>query len=396
MSQTGDLGGMGRHYLQADSYGAAAFCFYRAVLEDRSNANAWNGLVLAMSLMRREYDAQTVLARFALEQQLPYDKDMVTFAMMMLQNSPIALSQWVRAMTRRFGVGAQEKQTFAEMADDLENAYNDLITQHGEEALKAQGMLTLEEFAGRRIELDLLLTESIDTIYQQIQLWLEHPDTVLSGVRLLCMLPDQRSEKLLRRVCRNEEQDGKVRTHALLALRWLGVRGNARIHKMGESFVINLDDPKPELTVSVPAAYKPALDRMKLWMAKQQGVVTSEEYEAHAATDEPELPETLNEKLSAADIPGPYQEVVHALIRAAYDQYYPLVPTLKGHRQWSIAFLLLMKEYVAGIGEKWTYGEPERDETALLHRNWLLSASPDFYESIENIKQLRSQRIGTE
>ncbi|UUZ83978.1 hypothetical protein LJK88_09545 [Paenibacillus sp. P26] len=239
-----DIGAMGRHYLQADSYGAAAFCFYRAVLENSNNANAWNGLVLAMSLMRREYDAQTVLARFALRPAAPYDKDMVTFAMMMYQQSPIALSEWVRAMSRRFGVSAQEKEAFTQMADDLENAYKNLVEQHGEESLKAQGMLNLEEFAGRRMELDLLLTEPIDSIFAQVQGWLENPEMVLTGVRLLCMLPDNRSEKLLRRVCRNEQMDGKVRTHALLALRWLGVRGNARIHKMGESFVINLDDPR--------------------------------------------------------------------------------------------------------------------------------------------------------
>jgi len=152
--------------------------------------------------------------------------------------------------------------------------------------------------------------------------------------------------------------------------------------KMGESYVVNLDDPQPELTISVPAAYKPALDRMKLWMAKAQGVVTSEEYEGHAATDERELPEALARKLEEADIPGLLQEVVHAVIRAAYDHYYPFVPTVRGYRSWSNAFLMLMKDYVDGVGMEWTYGEPERDETAVLHRNWLLSANPDFYEQI--------------
>ncbi|MCZ8517519.1 HEAT repeat domain-containing protein [Paenibacillus filicis] len=395
MSQP-EFGPMGRHYLQSDSYGAAAFCFYRAVLEDSNNSNAWNGLVLAMSLMRREYDAQTVLARFALQAQLPYDKDMVTFAMMMYQQSPIALSEWVRAMSKRFGVGAQEKSAFAEMADELETAYNEMAARQGVEALKEQGMLNLEEFAGRRMELDWLLSESVDDIYRQIGAWLEHPDTVLNAIRMLCMLPDNRSEKLLRRACRNEQLDGKVRTHALLALRWLGVRGNARIHKMGESFVINLDDPQPELTISVPASYKPALDRMKLRMAQAQGLVSAEEYEAFASTDEPELPEALAEKVNEAEIPGLYQEVVHALIRAAYDQYYPLVPTIKGTRDWSAAFLMLMKDYVTGIGDPWNYGELEQIEMAVRHRNWLLSASPDFYESIETIRQMRARHAGTQ
>ncbi len=88
------------------------------------------------------------------------------------------------------------------------------------------------------------------------------------------------------------------------------------------------------------------------------------------------------------------QEVVHTLIRAAYDKYYPLVPTIKGTRQWSAAFLMLMKDYVEGIGEEWPYGEPERDETAVGHRNWLLSGSPDYYDSIKAAGRLRAGQAG--
>ncbi|TVY10915.1 HEAT repeat domain-containing protein [Paenibacillus cremeus] len=395
MSQYGDLGAMGRHYLQAESYGAAAFCFYRALLEDQENANAWNGLVLSHSLMRKEHDSQTILARFALQDKLPYDRDMITFAMMFWQQNPLALSEWVRSVVTNHE-GCQDSETLLEMADDLVRSYQELVERHGEETLRAQGMLSLAEIAARRTELDWLATESFDAIYEHVRQWMESGDTdaVLTGVRMLCMLPDPRSEKLLRRACRNEEFDGKVRTQALLALRWLGVRGNAKIYKMGESFVIDLDDPKPELTVSVPTAYKPALDRMKLWLAKQQGFVTPEEYESFAATDEAELPEELVSKVNEADIPGVYQEVVHMLIRAAYDKYYPLVPTVRETRQWANALLMLMKDYVVGIGESWTYGEPEQEETAVRHRNWLLSGTPDYYESVAAAKQLRESLRG--
>lgn len=387
MSQ--DLGGLGRHHLQNDSYGVAAFCFYRAILENPLNGGAWNGLVLALSLMRKEYDTQTILARYAQQQKLPYDKDLVSIAFMMFRSSPPALAGWVRAMSARFGTKADERQTYVNMAEDVEQTYGKLLAEHGEDKLRSQGMLTLEEFANRKIELDWLLTESVDSIYARAEAWLDDDEMVLSGVRLLCMLPDPRSERLLRRVCRNEEIGGKIRTHALLALRWLGVRGNVRIHKMGESFVINLDDPKPELTISVPASYRPALDRMKLWMAKQKGFVTPEEYERHAATDEPELPAELAAKIAEADIPGILQEVVHTVIRGSYDQYYPLVPTIKGYRNWSNAFLMVMKDYAEGTGEGWTYGELEKDETAVLHRNWMLSATPDFYEQIEEARVQR-------
>ncbi|UUZ83979.1 hypothetical protein LJK88_09550 [Paenibacillus sp. P26] len=113
-------------------------------------------------------------------------------------------------------------------------------------------------------------------------------------------------------------------------------------------------------------------------MAQAQGFVSAEEYERHASTDEPESPEDLAAKVSEADIPGLYQEVVHALIRAAYDQYYPLVPTIKGTREWSAAFLMLMKDYVEGIGEKWIYGQPEQDEMAVRHRNWYAQRKPGF------------------
>lgn len=378
-----DLGGLGRHYLQADSYGAAAFCFYRALLEDRGNGNAWNGLVLALSLMRKEDDSQTVLARFALQPGLTFDRDMVTFVMMLWQQNPHALSQWVRQVLQMNGVSEQDKQALAPMADELEAAYQGLVDQYGEEVLQNQGMLSLEQYAGRRIELDWLMEESFDTILEHVKQWLEDPNMVLPAVRLLCMLPDVRSEKLLRRVCRNEKIDPKVRTHALLALRWLGVRGNAALNKFEESFIISLDNPEPELTVSVPAVYKPVLDRMKLWVAKQQGLVTPAQYEEIASTDEAELPEAIVEKLNEADVPSVLQEVAHMLIRAAYDQYYPLVPKISGTRQWAAALLMLMKDYAEGFQGTWPYGEPEQDQTAVLHRNWLLSASPDYYDLIE-------------
>jgi hypothetical protein len=208
------------------------------------------------------------------------------------------------------------------------------------------------------------------------------------------MLPDVRSEKLLRRVCRNEQIDPKVRTHALLALRWLGVRGNAALHKFEESFIISLDNPEPELTVSVPAAYKPVLDRMKLWVAKQQGLVTPTQYEEIASTDEVDLPEEIMEKLNEADVPSVLQEVAHMLIRAAYDQYYPLVPKISGTRQWSAALLMLMKDYAVGFQGTWPYGEPEQDQTAILHRNWLLSANPDFYDVIEAARKQMAELQG--
>lgn len=395
MSQHGDFGGLGRQYLQAESYGAAAFCFYRAIVENQVNGNAWNGLVLSLSLMRKEYDVQTILARFAMQQEVPYDKDLISFAMMMWRQSPGAMAEWLRCMLTREGLSAQEKQSFVQMAEELEQSYQNLVERYGEGTLKEQGILNLSEYANRRIELDWLMAEPLDNVYEQIKNWLEQDaESVLTAIRMLCMIPDARSEKILRRVCRNEEIDPKARTHALLALRWLGVRGNVKLNKFEESFVINLDDPKPELTISVPAAYKPALDRMKLWMAMQKGFVTPEEYEKHADTDELELPSALAAKVDEADIPGMLQEVVHTLIRAAYDKYYPLVPTIRGTRQWSAALLMLMKDYVEGIGEEWSYGEPEQDETAVGHRNWLVSGSPEYYESIETTRRLRTGQPG--
>lgn len=184
------------------------------------------------------------------------------------------MAEWLRRMLTRGGLSAEEKQALAQMAEELEQSYRDLVERYGEELLKRQGILSLSEYADRRIELDWLMSEPLDNVFEQVKVWLEQDaESVLTAVRLLCMVPDPRSEKLLRRVCRNEEIDPKARTHALLALRWLGVRGNVKLNKFEESFVINLDDPKPELTVSVPEAYKPALDRMKLWIAmKKKGL----------------------------------------------------------------------------------------------------------------------------
>ncbi|MED4604121.1 HEAT repeat domain-containing protein [Paenibacillus validus] len=385
MSQNGDYGAMGRQYLQAESYGVAAFCLYRAILENKENASAWNGLILALTFMRKEYDVQTVLARFALQPQLPYDPDMISFAMMMWQNNPRALGEWMAAVSRMRGTG-EHKAMLTGLEADLKKAYGDLVEQHGEETLQEKGMIPLAEYAARRIELDWIHEGgSVDTIYNNAKEWIEDPEQALSCVRLLCMLPDPRSEKLLRRVCRNEELDSKVRTHALLALRWLGIRGNVKFHNFGESFVVNLDNPQPELTVSVPAVFKPALNRMMLWVAKEQGHVTADEYEAAASTDEPEFSDELAEKVKNAELPSLLQEVVHTLIRAAYDKYYPLVPTIRGTRDWAAAFLMLMKDYAVGVGMGWPLGEPEQIEQAVLHRNWLLSGSPDFYETLQSV-----------
>ncbi|MBD2863094.1 MULTISPECIES: HEAT repeat domain-containing protein [Paenibacillus] len=391
MNPFADSVSMGRYHLEHDSYGLASFFFYRAILEENTNGNAWNGLIMSFSLMRREEDAQIALARFALQEGLPFDKNLVTFAMMMFQRSPIALSSWFRAMSKRFGLTAEERDNYSQLADEMEQTYRKAAEEQGETLLNLQGNLTLEEYAGKTMELDNLVGGQVDAIYTRAQAGLDGDmHEALNAVRMLCMVPDPRSEKLLRRVCRNEDLNGKVITQALLSLRWLGVRGNVKIHKMGEPFVVNLDDPQPELTISVPAAYKPALDRMKLWMAKEQGAVTEAEYESHASTDEPELPQELAEKLEKADIPAVLQEVVHTLIRAAYDHYYPFVPTIRETRQWSTAFLLLMREYLLGIGEAWPYGEPEQDDTAVLHRNWLLSASPDFQNSVKTAGLIRA------
>ncbi|HZG78168.1 MAG TPA: HEAT repeat domain-containing protein [Paenibacillus sp.] len=387
MTQSQDISAVGRRHLQNDSYGVAAFCLYRAIHERPADAGAWNGLVLALSLMRKEYDTQTVLARYALQPQLPYDKQMMPIAFMMYRNSPPAMIGWARAMAGRPGTTAQEKMSFQSMAVDIEESYRKLVEERGEEALKAQGMLTLEEFAERKIELDWVKQGAVDTLFAQAEEWLKDDDTVLTAVRMLCMLPDARSERLLRRVCRDEGIPGKMRTHALLALRWLGVRGNVRLHKLGESFVIDLNEPKPELTISVPAAYKPALDRMSLWIAKELGKVTPEEYESFASTEEAQLPEELAAKVKEADVPGILQEVVHTVIRSAYDEYYPLVPGIKGYRNWSNAFLIIMKEYVEASGGTWSYGTLEQDEQAVLHRNWLLSATPDFHAQIAANRQ---------
>jgi hypothetical protein len=396
MSQQPEFSAMGRHYLQIEAYGAASFCFYQAIMEDSNNENAWNGLVLAQSLMRKEQDSQTVLARFALQEEpLEFDKDMVTFAMMVWQQNPNALGAWVRAVTNAPGIGEEDKHLLSQMADDLEKGYQELVEKHGEQVLKLQGMLSLQEMAGRRMELDWLAQEGFSKILVTIKQWIDDSDNALNAVRMLCMLPDPQSEKLLRRIARNEDIDAKVRTQAILALKWLGVQGNARIAKFGESFIINLDNPEPELTVTVPQAFKPVLDRMRLWLAKQQGIITVHEYESHVSNDETDMPEELAAKANEADFPAILQEVAHMLLRAAYDQYYPLVPTVTGMRQWSAGLLLLLKDYTEGLGGNWPYGDPEEDDVAIRHRNWLLSGSPDFYDSLDAAKaQLKVQDQG--
>jgi hypothetical protein len=385
MSTHDELNGYGRHYLQNDSYGSAAFFFYRSIQEHAENNNAWNGLVLSITLMRREGDAQSMLARFGLQPGLDYDRDMLTFAMMLWQQNPLALAQWLEAVVQMKGILPQDTQALTELAADLHKGYQDFVNEHGEHSEQVKAMQSLQEIASRATELDWLYGQPIDQVYEVIKPWLEDDELVMTGVRMLCMLPDPRSEKLLRRIARSEEAESKVKTQALIALRWLGIRGNAKINKFSESFTINLDDPQPELSISVPQAFKPALDRMKLWLAKEQSIITIEEYEEYASDDSLQLTEAMGEKLDASDFPSIWQEVVHALIRAAYDKYYPLVPTVTGYRDWSAAFLMLLQDYASGTGQEWTYGNPEQTETAVQHKNWLLSGSPDFNQVISGV-----------
>jgi NAD-specific glutamate dehydrogenase len=163
MSQ--DFSGLGRRHLQNESYGIAAFCFYRAIRQQPADGSAWNGLVLALSLMRKEVDTQTILARYALQRELPYDKQLVPGAFMMFRNHPQAMAGWARSMVGRPGVSPQERQSFGGMAEDIEESYRKLEAERGEEALKREGMLTLEEFAGRVIELDLVFQGAADSLF---------------------------------------------------------------------------------------------------------------------------------------------------------------------------------------------------------------------------------------
>jgi hypothetical protein len=306
---------------------------------------------------------------------------MLSFAMMLWQHNPLALAQWLEAVVQMKGILPQDKQALTELTADLHKGYQDFVNQYGEDSEQVKAMQSLQELANRTTELDWLYGQPIDQVYEAIKPWLEDDELVMTGIRMLCMLPDPRSEKLLRRIARSDEAESKAKTQSLIALRWLGIRGNAKINKFSESFTINLDNPQPELTISVPLAFKPALDRMKLWLAKEQGILTIEEYEEYASDDSLQLTEAMSEKLNASDFPSIWQEVVHALIRAAYDKYYPLVPTVTGFRDWSAAFLMLIQEYATGTGQGWAYGNPEQIETAVQHKNWLLSGSPEFYQA---------------
>ena len=384
MNEMQDFVGIGRQHLQDESYGVAAFFLQQAVQENPLDGQAWNGFLLALSLMRREEDTRTALARYGMQQGLTFDREILLFALMHWRNNPLALGEWVRAILRMKGIDTQVKTAISGMAEDLERSYGDLLKTHGAEMLRSEGMINLEETAFRQLHLERMMSIPLDTTYELIKSWLEDEEMILDGIRLLSMLPDPRSEKLLRRICRNEEIDAKARTHAMLALRWLGVRGRVRLEKFGESFIIDLDHPDPELTISVPEIFKPALDRMKLWFAKEKGLISKDEYEQYAATDDMDLPETMNVKLEEAQVPPILQEVIHAVIRAAYDEYYPLVPIPTGMRQWSGAFVSLMKSYAMSKGMDWPYGDSEQDEISTQHKNWLLSGTPNFYESIKD------------
>lgn len=381
-----DFGSLGRQYMKDESYGAAAFCFYREVLEHRDSVNAWNGLVLSLSLMRKEHETQSLLARHAFRETAPYDRTMISFALMLWQNNPRALSEWARLTAEKPGIDDEAKTNLRGLAEDAAASWAQLASEHGEEKLVKQGMISLSDFAARRLELDWIFDEEPVKVYEHAKQWTEDPEMALSGIRLLSVLPDPRSERLLRRACRNQAISPKARTHAALALRWMGVRGNVRLEKLGESFIVNLDEPNPELTVSVPEAYKPVLDRMKLLLAVLAGKVSAAEAEPYIASDEAISKEELDSLLGGLEIPVLYQEAVHVLIRAAYDHYYPLVPKIHGTKDWAEALLSLMQEYAQGIGEDWPYGHIELSPVALGHKKWLLSASPDFYEGIAGIR----------
>lgn len=349
--------------------GAAAYRHYVGILNNMSDVNAWTGLALALHSMGQTRELQAVLARHALR-KLPYDSYIGVMAIAAFKYHPVAMTEWLRLMSKAPALTAKQKEMLNLMSKEMKQVLDHL--NQNEQALANEFSTGLEAISNQPIGLDLLLDKSLDEAISYVEGFLSHETLSIAAVRELGFFPSPRSEKLLRRMCRDEQTNPKIQTQAVLSLNWLGAEGNVKLVKFGETHLISLSQPGMPVNMALPKPLLRVYRRMQAWFALQTGLITQEQYQA---TDLEELPENVT-----GSLPSHILSVGEILLREAFLHYFPVFPAMEDQHVWAQAVLGLLQELEASDGSEWAYPAPETSPAIQAAREWLLQANPSLMD----------------
>jgi hypothetical protein len=352
--------------------GAMAYRHYMAMKANVNDGDAWSGLAVSLQGMGQTRELQAVLARHAL-QKLPYQSYIGAMAIVAFKDQPAALSEWLRIMSKSPSLTVQERNMISVMTKEMKQVLQHL--EQNRESLDQEFGANLESFSKQPIGLDLLLDKSLDEAVSYVESFLTHETLAIAAVRELGFFPHPRSEKLLRRLCRDENTNPKIQTQAVLSLCWLGSEGNAKLIKFGESHLISLTKSGIPLNMALPKPLQRVYRRVEAWFALQQGLMSWEDYEA-TGLDE------LSDPITAA-LPSSVISIGNILLREAFLHYYPVLPALDDVHVWAQAVVSLLQEIESSDGSEWAYPIPESTPEIEAARQWLLGANPSLMDSDE-------------
>lgn len=380
LSSVQEMVDMADEFMQSEAYGAAAHYFYKAIMLDEEHLGAWVGLAASVGLMSDYYEMQAVLARYVLK-KLPFQEELIPLALISFKNNPRALAEWLRLTSQSKGITKRRKQDLFSKAAQLESIYREMVEEYGLEELEDEGMISLEEISETDLELDWMLEETVDEILNSLQEWIETPQLAALGIGMIRYYPHLRSERILRRFCRNEENDPRLKTRALLALRWLGVQGNVRVEKFGMSYIVNLDKPMPELTAEFPDVFWHVSDWIELWIAVEEGIIDQDQF-ARWSREPQKYRDEIDETVDSEEIPDILVNVTETMLQNVYLYYYPDIPNEPDPEEWGTAVLDLLREWEDATGDGWKYRKPVMDSRMENRKSYILAATPDYYQQL--------------
>lgn len=354
-------------HINKGALGSASNLFYRTMLLDPGHYKSWVSLIFCLGIMKESAAQQVLLARYAVR-PLPYVKDLIGSALKAYRYNPPALAEWLTLYSEK--PECDNKEALDAIIADIQQMLARNEEQNQQENKPAQ---SIEEIAKKRIYLDWITEKKQDEIFNLIEPMLEQPEQIQAGLQILTFFPGLRGEKMLRRICRSEQATNKAKTRALINLHWHGVKGNAKMIKFGDSFVVNLEKPEPKLEAILPKGFQALIDWVMVWLAKEKGLATQEELQALVDGTAGISPE-LRQKLDSG-FPPVIQASTESILRETYLHYYPRIPPIINELEdWGAALLQILQAFSRNWGEPWTYQLPELNNASLLKREWLLKS----------------------
>ncbi|WP_010272828.1 hypothetical protein [Paenibacillus senegalensis] len=355
-------------HINRGALGAASNLFYRTMLLDSNHYKSWVSLIFCLGIMKDTPAQQVLLARYALR-PLPYVKDLIGSALKAYRYQPHALAEWLKIYSEK--PECDNKEALETIIADIEQMLARNEEQNSQE--KKPPILSIEEISKKKIYLDWIAEKKSEEIFNLVEPMLERPEQMLAGLQILTFFPGLRGEKMLRRVCRNEEASNKAKTRALINLHWHGVKGNAKMTKFGDSFVVNLEKPEPRLEAVLPKGFQALIDWVVVWLAKEQGIATEEDLQA-ATAGSAAISASLRQQIDAT-LPPVIQASAESILRETYLHYYPRIPPIVNEiEEWGAAILHILEAFSRNWGQPWKYQVPELNNSATVKREWLLKS----------------------